>query len=375
MPLDITDPWLAHSGSGSEGQIEIALIVILALGWALALGLGVLVYRLLFDRGRLLLQIQALEQRLGELYSIPNREQIAAEGLPVGSPGPDFALPDLDGTERPLEEWRGRRLVLVFFNPDCRFSMELLPELASVQAANELAIVATGEPDRIRALAAEHDLPYPVLLQESTEVFDLFRLVGTPSAYALDESGRIAAPLALGGDAVLELVRGRSAPRDAGATTRITTKSLAHSRLLRTGLEAGTLAPEFTLPNLDGGTTSLADYRGRRVLLAFVDPECAPCDILAPSLERLHRERDDLAVLAVSRGDAEENRSKAEQHGLTFPIVIQRHWDTSRDYGMFAVPIAWLVDEDGALATDIAIGPEKILELAATEKEVAKARA
>ena len=80
-------------------------------------------------------------------------------------------------------------------------------------------------------------------------------------------------------------------------------------------------------------------------------------------------------MLAVSRGDAEENRSKAEQHGLTFPIVIQRHWDTSRDYGMFAVPIAWLVDEDGVLATDIAIGPEKILELAATEKEVAKARA
>jgi len=57
LPLDITDPWLAHSGSGSEGQIEIALIVILAVGWALALGLGVLFYGWLFDRGRLLLQI------------------------------------------------------------------------------------------------------------------------------------------------------------------------------------------------------------------------------------------------------------------------------------------------------------------------------
>jgi peroxiredoxin len=355
--------------------MEIALIIILAVGWALALRFGVLVWRMLFDRGRLLLQIEALEQRLGEIYSIPDREQVAAEGFPVGSPGPDFALPDLDGTERPLEEWRGRRLVLVFFDPDCRFSMELLPELAAVRAESELAIVATGEPDRMRALAAEHDLPCPVLLQESTEVFGLFRVVGTPSAYALDENGRIAAPLALGGDAVLELVRGRTAPRDAGATTRIKTKSLADSRLLRTGLEAGTVAPAFTLPNLDGGTTSLADYRGRRVLLAFVDPECAPCDILAPSLERIHRERDDLAVLAVSRGDAKENRRKAKHHGLTFPIVLQRHWDTSLDYGMFAVPIAWLVDEEGVLETDIAIGHEKILQLAATEKGVAKARA
>jgi hypothetical protein len=42
---------------------------------------------------------------------------------------------------------------------------------------------------------------------------------------------------------------------------------------------------------------------------------------------------------------------------------------------MFAVPIAWLVDEEGVLETDIAIGHEKILQLAATEKGVAKARA
>jgi thiol-disulfide isomerase/thioredoxin len=111
------------------------------------------------------------------------------------------------------------------------------------------------------------------------------------------------------------------------------------------------------------------------VLLVFVDPECAPCDKLAPTLERIHRERDDLAVLAISRGDAEANRRKAERDGLSFPIVLQRFWDTSRDYGMFAVPIGWIIGEDGVLETDIAIGPEQILGLTAAEKGVAGARA
>ena len=343
------------------------------MGWALALGLGVLVYRLLFDRGRLLLQIEALEQRLGELYSIPNREQVAAEGFPVGSPGPDFALLDLDGNERPLDEWRGRRLVLIFFDPDCRFSMELLPELASIQAGVSSWSWRPVSPTEFEPWPPSTTSPTPSCSRRaprSSTSFAWWALLRRTRSTRTRGSRLPLRSVATRCSSSF----GRTAPRDPGATTRITTKPLTYSRLLRTGLEAGTPAPAFTLPNLDGGTTSLADYRGRRVLLAFVDPECAPCDTLAPGLERLYRERDDLAVLAVSRGDAEENRRKAEHHGLTYPIVLQRHWDTSRDYGMFAVPIGWLVDEDGVLATDIAIGPEKILGLAA-EKEVARARA
>jgi anaerobic magnesium-protoporphyrin IX monomethyl ester cyclase len=47
----------------------------------------------------------------------------------------------------------------------------------------------------------------------------------------------------------------------------------------------------------------------------------------------------------ISRGDPETNRVKAAEHGLTFPIVLQQHWEISLDYAMFATPIAYLVDE------------------------------
>jgi hypothetical protein len=44
---------------------------------------------------------------------------------------------------------------------------------------------------------------------------------------------------------------------------------------------------------------------------------------------------------------------------------LQRHWDTSRAYGMFATPIAYLIDEAGVIAADVAQGPAAIISLAA----------
>jgi hypothetical protein len=100
------------------------------------------------------------------------------------------------------------------------------------------------------------------------------------------------------------------------------------------------------------------------LLLVFSDPECVPCDILAPQLERLHRQRPDLALVMVSRREAEANRRKVREHGLTFPVVLQKHWEVSLRYGMFATPIGYLIDEQGIIVKDVAKGVEPILALA-----------
>jgi peroxiredoxin len=68
------------------------------------------------------------------------------------------------------------------------------------------------------------------------------------------------------------------------------------------------------------------------LLLVFSDPACGPCNELAPRLQDLHRQMPGLAVLMVSRGDPAANRAKRAEHGLTFPIVLQRHWEISRRY-------------------------------------------
>jgi peroxiredoxin len=134
--------------------------------------------------------------------------------------------------------------------------------------------------------------------------------------------------------------------------------------LNRKGLKTGAKAPEFRLSRLDGGELSLADLRGGRVLLVFSDPHCGPCAELAPRLQEIHLERPDLNVLVISRGDIEENRDKANELGLTFPIVLQQKWEVSLKYAMFATPIGYLIDEEGILLSDVAVGVEPILALA-----------
>jgi peroxiredoxin len=139
--------------------------------------------------------------------------------------------------------------------------------------------------------------------------------------------------------------------------------TLAKSRINRNGLPPGTPAPAFTLPRLDGGELSLSEYAGRPVLLVFSDPDCGPCDVLAPKLERLSRETPGLNVVMVSRGDPDRNRSKAAAHGLTFPVVLQEQWKLSREYAKFATPVAYLIDSEGRIAANVALGTDAILAL------------
>ena len=149
------------------------------------------------------------------------------------------------------------------------------------------------------------------------------------------------------------------------ATSRFGNRSLARSKIKRDGLKAGTLAPEFRLPRLDGGELSLAKLRGKHVLLVFSDPHCGPCQVLAPQLEKFHREHAEISVVMISRGELKENRAKVKEHRLTFPVVLQQRWEISRLYGMFATPVAYLIDETGVIAHDVAVGVEPILNLMA----------
>jgi len=38
----------------------------------------------------------------------------------------------------------------------------------------------------------------------------------------------------------------------------------------------------------------------------------------------------------ISKGEPEENRAKVNEHGLTFPVLLQKQWEVSRDYAIFA---------------------------------------
>jgi peroxiredoxin len=297
--------------------------------------------------------------------------------MPPGSVLNDFALPLLDGGTMTLSQWRGRKVELIFLSPRCQHSEKLLPDLAAVLSQGAETdpapvIVSTGSVEENRRFFAEHRITCPVLLQEDSELAVLYRAMATPMAYLVDERGATLGQAAVGPGPILNLLRDQSrAPEiPSNGHSRVgSAGSLASSRINRDGLKAGTPAPDFTLPALDGNGIALSAFRGRPVLLVFSDPNCKPCNDLLPRLEDIHRNSKDLQVLVISRGEPEANRDKVKKLGLTFPIVLQRSWEISRAYGMFSTPIGYLVDEDGVLVEDVAVGGNRILALAAQRRK------
>src|SRR5262249_42426357 len=202
-------------------------------------------------------------------------------------------------------------------------------------------VVTTGDREDNLQLVGRFGIRCPVLLQKETEVASQFHAQGTPMGYRIDKEGRIASELTIGSEALLKLaekaperapVKRNGCNASANGSSKHGDKdyrSLAASRLNRKGLRAGETAPDFRLPRVDGGELSLADFRGRRLLLVFSDPHCGPCAELAPRLQEIHLERRELNVLVISRDDVEENRAKASELGLTLPIVLQQKWEVS----------------------------------------------
>jgi peroxiredoxin len=230
--------------------------------------------------------------------------------------------------------------------------------------------VTTGDVEENLKLVEQYGIRCLVLMQKQTEIAGQYRAQGTPMGYRVDSAGRIASELTVGAGSLLGLAARNAPAGHASAGFRNVSghkpppdPSLARSRLNRDGLKAGALAPEFTLPRIDDGELSLADLRGQQTLLVFSDPDCGPCDALAPQLQALHSQRADLQVLMISRRDADATRAKAAKLGLTFPIVMQKQWELSLKYGMFATPIGYLVDERGVLQSGVAVGVEPILRL------------
>ena len=377
------------------GLLEIAVL----LAWFAILLCLWIVFRLVAQNGRLLLRMEALERHLGDLVglsSAPFETQANDQadldeapeardeadtgdepGVPTGTVLHDFELPDLAGRQHLRSDWLGQRLLMIFVSPYCRHSRALLPDLTALRASAPASwplplLVSTGSIGENRRLVILAGLDEIVLVQEEMEVGALFEVTATPTAYLVDADGRTASPLVAGRTAILGLAASSTA---GGETARVespspelmdavTTPAPVNGARYLGGLDGGSLAPGFDLPDLTGGTVALDQFRGKHVLLVFTDPSHPPCGDLAAQLERLGGADSGRAIVLIARGDLETNRAWATEHGVTLPIGLQQHWDISREYGLLATPSAYLVDERGYIAAPAAFGADEILNLA-----------
>ena len=116
----------------------------------------------------------------------------------------------------------------------------------------------------------------------------------------------------------------------------------------------GSRAPAFRAVNLRSGRpSSLADYRGRVVLLNVWATWCPPCRVEMPSLERLHRKLagPDFAVVAVSidDGDASTVMAFVGELGLGFDVLQDKGGRIQQIYQTTGVPESFVIDRDGVI--------------------------
>ncbi len=116
----------------------------------------------------------------------------------------------------------------------------------------------------------------------------------------------------------------------------------------------GRLAPHFSLPLFDGGHISLADHRGKVVIVDFWASWCIPCREEAPLLEatwRAYRDRGVILVGVNFQDQEEAARGFIREFDLTFPNGRDVGSRIAVDYGVYGIPELFFVTGDGRIAS------------------------
>jgi peroxiredoxin len=117
--------------------------------------------------------------------------------------------------------------------------------------------------------------------------------------------------------------------------------------------------PELQLPDLEGRTVDLGQYRGRVVLVNFWASWCTPCVEEMPGILRLEEAMRDhpFAVIGVNVGEARLRvRTATHRLGLDFPVLLDRDQAAFRAWGAEVLPTSYVLDVDGRIRY-IAQGP------------------
>ncbi len=127
------------------------------------------------------------------------------------------------------------------------------------------------------------------------------------------------------------------------------------------GLPVNSVAPAFSLKNLEGETVTfgILQQQGKPLLLFFSEPGCGGCDAAMPEVSQWQREyADRLLIVPISRGEVKVNRAKSEKHGLEH-MLLQVDREVANAYMANSVPSAVLVG-DGRISSPLAVGADEI---------------
>lgn len=152
--------------------------------------------------------------------------------------------------------------------------------------------------------------------------------------------------------------QGESSESQDGAEGSGSAAERAISGDLRSALQNAGLQPldqrvpseDFSLAILDGSQRSLESFQGNVVLLNFWASWCGPCVEEMPAMQTLYEDLQDdsFSIVAVNVQEGQSVvQSFVDQHGFTYPILMDPTGQTARRYGVRGLPTSYLVAPNG----------------------------
>jgi thiol-disulfide isomerase/thioredoxin len=141
-------------------------------------------------------------------------------------------------------------------------------------------------------------------------------------------------------------------PIDISKTTPVT-------RQPTTGSKIGNSAPVFKSVDLRGNTISLADYRGKPVLLNFWATWCPPCRNEMPFLQQVYDEFKDKGLVWIEI-DIQESQDEVNgflaANNLSLPTIIDNTGGIANNYDIASIPTTFFIDSNGIIKQKIVGG-------------------
>jgi thiol-disulfide isomerase/thioredoxin len=338
------------------GGLALAALAALT-GWGLL--------ALLRQNGRMLLRIEELEAQLdptGTPRAAPPRTAPTHHGLALGEPAPGFALAGLYGESVTLESLISSEtpVMLLFTDPACGPCSALMPQIAAWQrdlsGVLTIAVLTRGSPQDNRAKAREHAVAN-VWLDDGLAAYHAYRIQGTPGAVLIDRQGLIASDVVGGAEAISTLVEN---------LTRAPKLPVVHVAG-RQMASVGAPAPALELSDLSGDPVAVS-VPDRDTLVLFWNPGCGFCAQMLDDLRSFERSAPPEAprLVLISTGSVADNEGLA----LESPIALDDGFAAGAAFGSTGTPSAVLVDREGRIASDLALGAPAVMALASTASEI-----
>ena len=123
--------------------------------------------------------------------------------LPLGTPAPDFALPDIDGNVVTRETYNGNPLLVMFICNHCPFVIHVAGELAQIgeEYSDRVAVIAINSndvsthpddsPEKMKEEASHRGYTFPYLFDETQEVAKAYHAACTPDFFLFDRDHKL----------------------------------------------------------------------------------------------------------------------------------------------------------------------------------------